>query len=80
MSKVDHYKNEYAIKKFGNRVRELRMRRNMTIEDFANTFNLHVTTLSRIERGETNTTISYIFRLAEIFGITPAELIDFKND
>lgn len=79
MGKINHYRDEQAIAAFGKRVRALRMERNMTIEEFANSVDLHVTQLARIERGENNTTISYIFRLAEIFGIKPSELLDFDK-
>lgn len=77
MGKSNHYRDENAIKKFGKRVRELRVKKGMTIEEFANTVELHVTQLSRIERGETNPTLSYIFLLAEKFGVKPSQLIDF---
>jgi len=75
--KSRHYKDEKAIKAFGNKVRALRMATGKTIEDFANTVDLHVTQLSRIERGETNPTISTIFLLADKLGVKPTELIDF---
>ena len=77
MAKVKHYRDEEAIIRFGEKVRELRMKQSMTIEEFANSNNLHVNQLARIERGETNTTISYIFLLAELFKVNPSELIDF---
>jgi transcriptional regulator with XRE-family HTH domain len=79
MGKINHYRDEDAITGFGKKVRTLRMERNMTIEEFANSVDLHVTQLSRIERGETNVTISYIFRLAEIFNVRASELLDFDK-
>ncbi|MBL7691812.1 MAG: helix-turn-helix transcriptional regulator [Flavipsychrobacter sp.] len=78
MRKSTHYKDEEAIKAFGKKVRELRVGLGMTIEAFANSMDLHVTQLSRIERGETNPTLSYIFLLAEKLGVQPSELIDFE--
>lgn len=77
MGKINHYRDEHAIAGFGGKVRALRMEKKMTIEEFANSVDLHVTQLSRIERGETNVTISYIFRLAEIFNVKPSDLLDF---
>lgn len=79
MGKINHFRDERAIAEFGKRVRALRMEKKMTIEEFANSVDLHVTQLSRIERGETNVTISYIFRLAKIFKISASELIDFDK-
>ncbi len=75
VGKSNHYRDEKAIKNFGKKVREFRTLKDMTIEEFANSVDLHVTQLSRIERGETNPTISYIYLLAEKLGVKPAELI-----
>lgn len=80
MGKSSHYKDEQAIAAFGNRVRALRMEKNMTIEEFANAHDLHVNQLARIERGLTNVTISYIFLLAELFDLKASELIDFDKE
>jgi len=49
----------------------------MTIEEFANSVDLHVTQVARIERGETNPTISSIFLIAQKLGVTPVELLRF---
>lgn len=79
MGKSNHYRNETAIKGFGNKVREFRIKKGLTIEEFANSIDLHVTQLSRIERGETNPTISYIFLLAEKLGVKPADLLTLEG-
>ncbi|MFN4248713.1 MAG: helix-turn-helix domain-containing protein [Flavipsychrobacter sp.] len=78
MGKSGHYKDEIAINAFGNRVRSLRQSTGKSIEEFANENSLEVTQLSRIERGEVNCTISYIYRLASIFDMTASELLDFE--
>lgn len=75
MSKSVHYRDEKAIKAFGKKVRELRIQRGMTIEQFANTSDIHATQISRIERGESNPTISYITLIAEKLGVTASELL-----
>ena len=76
MSKSRHYRDQKAIEGFGKKVREIRIGKGMTIEEFANTVDIHVTQLSRIERGETNVTISYIFLLAQKLGVAATDLID----
>ena len=76
--KSTHYRDEAAIIAFGKKVRALREAKGMTIEEFANSIDLHVTQLSRIELGKTNVTISYIMRLAAALGVNPAELLAFK--
>jgi transcriptional regulator with XRE-family HTH domain len=72
-----HYRDEIAIKAFGKKVRALRERKGVTIEEFANTSGLHPTQLGRIERGENNPTISYIVLIAEKLGVKPSELLNF---
>jgi len=47
----------------------------MTIEAFANSIDLHVMQLARIEQGKSNVTISYIYLLAEKLGVNPADLL-----
>ena len=73
-----HYRDKKAILNFGKKVRELRIKKGMTIEQFANSMDLHVTQVGRIERGETNSTISSIFLIANKLGVAPAELLNFE--
>lgn len=75
MPKSKHYRDEEGIKAFGLKVRKLRQEREMTIEQFANSVELHVTQLSRIERGESNPTLSYILLIAEKLGVSPRDLM-----
>ena len=77
MQKSNHYRDDHVIKEFGKKVRSIRVKTGMTLEEFANTFDLHVNQLGRIERGETNLTISYIFLMAKKLGVKPKDLLDF---
>jgi len=77
VAKINHYRDEKAIVGFGQKVRELCQQKDMTIEQFANSIDIHVTQLGRIERGENNPTISYIFLIAEKLGVKAVELLDF---
>jgi transcriptional regulator with XRE-family HTH domain len=76
--KKTHYRDEAVIKSFGKKVRALREAKGQTIEDFANSVELHVTQLSRIELGKTNVTISYIMRLAAALEVPVTSLMDFE--
>lgn len=78
VGKSEHYRDEEAIKAFGEKVRALRQMKGLTIEQFANSVDLHVTQLSRIERGETNPTLSYIMLIAEKLEVKPSLLLDFR--
>ena len=79
MSKSSHYKDEYAIKQFGKKIRELRTQTGLTIEQFANAYGLQKTQQGRIELGMFNVTISYIFRMAEIFNVPASSLLEFDE-
>jgi DNA-binding XRE family transcriptional regulator len=77
VGKRSHYKDAEAVKKFGEKVREYRLRTGMTIEAFANTNDLEVTQLARIEQGKGNPSISRLFLMAKLLDVSPADLIDF---
>ena len=77
MQKGRHYRDKNAIINFGKKVRELRIKKGMTIEEFANSVDLHVTQVGRIERGETNSTISSIFLIAKKLSVAPSDLVNF---
>ena len=74
MSKSLHYRDDDAIKAFGKRVRELREKKGLTIEEFANSSEIHVTQVSRIERGESNVSLSYITLLASKLNVQVKDL------
>ena len=59
----------------GERVRELRVERGVSLRQFAslNSFNPNV--LSRIERGDHNITFETLLRLSRALGTTPSELL-----
>lgn len=74
---VKHYRDEKVIKALGARVRELRTSKGMPMEQLANAAEMEYKQLSRIERGEVNTTISQVAKLAEALGVDMKELFDF---
>ena len=53
---------------FGNRVRQLRCARDMTLKDLAKSTRCSATHLSEIERGETSPTLGALTRIAEALG------------
>jgi len=60
--------------RFGNRVRELRVDRAWSQEEFADLCGLHRTYIGSIERGEQNISLVNIDKLAGTLGISLAEL------
>lgn len=59
---------EILAKRFGELVRQLRLERGYSQEEFAFRVNLHQTYISSVERGERNVTIGTADRIARALG------------
>ena len=64
------------LEKFGERVRELRLKGEWSQEAFAEECDLDRTYMGGIERGERNLGLRNIEKVAEALGITIAELME----
>jgi transcriptional regulator with XRE-family HTH domain len=62
---VAYTRNNKRITLLGNRIRELRIQKGLTIEELAHLADISFSQLARIERGEINTSISHLFVIAE---------------
>lgn len=69
-------KNKKLISLIGNRIRELRIQQNMSQESLANEADIPLSQIGRIERGETNPTISTLYVISQSLNIKLTELID----
>ena len=65
------------LKKFGSKVRLLRVQRNLTQEKLAEITDLHPTYIGRVERGERNLSLKNIEVFANAFGVLIEDL--FKS-
>jgi transcriptional regulator with XRE-family HTH domain len=63
-------------RQFGQRVRALRMKKRISQEELAARSGVHRTYMGRIERGETNITLTNICKIARGLGVSPAHLLD----
>lgn len=70
-------KNKKFVAAFGNRVRDLRILKNLSQEDLANSAEIPINQVGRIERGEINTTLATIKALADALKVNVVELFDF---
>ncbi|MCD7749605.1 MAG: helix-turn-helix domain-containing protein [Oscillospiraceae bacterium] len=61
-------------RKFGERVRELRIRKNLSQEKFALQIDMDRTYLASVESGKRNISLENINKIANGFGITLSEL------
>jgi len=69
-------KRAEILKRFGQRVRELRKEQGYSQENFAYACELDRTYMGGIERGERNLALRNIERIADTLGISVAELME----
>jgi transcriptional regulator with XRE-family HTH domain len=63
------------LKRFGEKVRELRLKRGLSQEQLAESSGLHRTYISSLELGKRNVSLINIYALAKALGITPDKLL-----
>jgi transcriptional regulator with XRE-family HTH domain len=64
-----------AAQLFGQRVRSARVALGVSQEEIAQLADMHVTNYGRVERGEANSELHTIVRVATALDIDPAELV-----
>lgn len=62
----------------GNKIRLERMKREISQEQLAELANISIRTVSDIERGITDIRYTNLLQIAEAFGLTLSQLLDFK--
>ncbi|MFK8060499.1 MAG: helix-turn-helix domain-containing protein [Polaribacter sp.] len=62
---------------FGKHIRELRRKNKLSIEEIAFKAEIDAQNLRKYELGKQEMKISMLKRIADAFGISPSELIDF---
>lgn len=78
---MKYLRNEVGIKRFGKRVRQIRIAKNISQENLAYDAEIEYSQVSRIERGIINTSISQVFAIAKALNIEPwcfLNLMKFK--
>ena len=71
--------NEFVIKEFGLRIKELRTRNEISQEKLSFLTGFHRTYIGMIERGERNISLSHIAVFARVFEMTVSDLLDFTT-
>lgn len=72
-----HVKDEAFIKQFGVHLRKLRKEKGLSQEQLAARAEIELSQIGRIERGQINTTISTLHRLAIALELLPEALLRF---
>ena len=67
--------NSEILKKFGERVRELRKQRDISQEELAHRADLHRTYIGMIERAEKNVTLLNIEKIANALEVNVSEML-----
>lgn len=77
MSVDDESKIDFGI--IGERIKQKRKEKGITQEQLAETMDVSIAYLSRVERGETNVNLKRIVQISEILEINVSELITGTN-
>ena len=76
----DYDRNSEETKKnlqnFGSRIQELRKKNNLTQSELAEKIGLSTNFIGMVERGERNTSVDKIFKLAKAFNISLAQFFE----
>jgi transcriptional regulator with XRE-family HTH domain len=72
-----HYSKK-AVKALGKKIREIRIRQNISQDQLAFEIGSTQKQISRIESGEINTSVAHVLAIANILGIHVKELWDFE--
>jgi transcriptional regulator with XRE-family HTH domain len=69
------YKDDEVLKLIGEKIRELRIGREITLENLANECDLDYSQINRMELGKVNFSISNLYRIARALQVHPKELL-----
>jgi transcriptional regulator with XRE-family HTH domain len=73
---MKYVREDRAIKKLGKKIREIRIQQKISQAQLAFEANIPTMQVSRIERGEVNTSISSIIRIAKVLDVKVKDLFD----
>lgn len=72
-----YYRDKIFLKKFGRNLKKMRLEKGLSQEDLSYEGDLDISQIGRIERGEVNTSLCVIQRIAKALKVHPRELMDF---
>ncbi len=64
------------LQKFGNRLKGLRRQRDLTQLELAEILDMSPNFIGMIERGERNTTVENVFKIARALNVKPSNLFE----
>lgn len=69
-------RDNHAIKLLAGNLKRYRLEQDLTQEELANKAGIEFSTVSRIERGLLNASISLVFAIAKALDIKPTQLLE----
>ena len=70
-------KKELNIK-IGLKIRELRIEKKLSIQEFSDKLDVEYSNLIRIEKGRTNPTVSTLYNIAQILDVKLTDIVDIE--
>ncbi len=77
---MENDKHDLFLKELGSTVRRIRNEKRLSMETVANDSEIDYRQLGRIERGEGNTTVISLYRLAEVMQVDVHEFFIFSSN
>lgn len=65
-------------RRFGERLRQLRLERGLNQDEFASRARLHRSHVGLLENGRRDAQLTTLYRLSRALGVTPSELLDVE--
>ena len=75
-----YIRNEKALILVGKKIKKLRIFRGYSQREFADICNMESSQIGRIELGKINTSISVLFKIAEVLQINPSIRLDIEDE
>ncbi|MEO8852797.1 MAG: helix-turn-helix transcriptional regulator [Ginsengibacter sp.] len=79
-AKRSYYKDEGALIRIGQKIREIRKSKKISQFDLADKCEVDYSQISRMELGKVNVSISNFLRVAKALGIDPREFLDWYDN
>lgn len=76
---MGYIRNEKALILVGKNIKRLRELKGYSQREFADICNMESSQIGRIELGKINTSVSVLFKIAEVLQIKPSELLDVEG-
>ena len=71
--------NDFLLQEFGNKIKKLRLDKNISQEKLSFLTGFHRTYIGMIERGERNISLTNIAVFAKVFEMNLSDLMDFST-